>query len=81
MLIVACHSKVKTYLDRAIVNEKTIESGESFAGSIGVVESDVGETTADTPGAVGDLDLLDLTNSLLEVFLSWEIRWLASSKM
>lgn len=81
MLIVVCYFKVKIYFDWVIVNEKIIESGESFVGFIGVVESDVGEIMVDIFGVVGDFDFFDLINSLLEVFLLWEIWWLVLSKM
>jgi hypothetical protein len=59
-----------TYLDGLVVDQKTVEGLEGLAGAIGVLEGDVGNATADTAGAVRDLDLLDLADRLLEVFLS-----------
>jgi len=64
----------EAYLDRSVVDEETIELGESLAGAIGVVEGNLGNTLAIALGAVRKIHLLDLTNCALEVFLSSGIR-------
>lgn len=56
------------------VNEDTIEGAGSLGGAIGSCEKDVGNTTADTSWAVGDLDSLDWTGGLGEVLLLLRIR-------
>jgi hypothetical protein len=40
------------YLDRSTVNEKAVHFVEGLAGAIGVVEGNVGNTSADTSWAV-----------------------------
>lgn len=56
-------------LHGTVVDKQTVELGEGLAGTIGVVEDNRGDTAANTTGAVGELDLLDLADSLLEVVL------------
>lgn len=51
-----------SYLDRLVVDEQAVEGGESLASTVGMVERDVGDATADTTGSVGDLNLLDLAD-------------------
>lgn len=57
------------YLDRPVVDEKAVQLGERLAGSVGVVEGDVGNATAHTAGPIRQLNPLDLSDSCLEVFL------------
>lgn len=54
--------KPGSYLDRLVVDEQTVEGGESLASTVGMVERDVGDATADATGSVGDLNLLDLAD-------------------
>lgn len=58
-----------SHLDGAVVDQETVHLRESLAGAVRMVEDDRGDTTADTTGAVGQLDSLDLTDSLVEVVL------------
>jgi hypothetical protein len=69
-----CRGNDNLNLDRAVVDQKTVQGGESLAGAVGVVEGNMGNTPANATWAVGKLDLLDLTDGLLEVFLSRGIR-------
>lgn len=64
-----CPRSNGTYLDRLVVNQKAIEACKGLGGAIGVVEGDMGDATADTTRAVRELNLLDLTDRLLEVLL------------
>jgi len=59
----------ETYLDWAVVDEQTVQLREGLTGSIGMVEDDMGNATADTTWAVRQLNPLDLSNGSLEVFL------------
>jgi hypothetical protein len=59
----------RKYLDWPTVDEETVQLGESLAGAIGMVEGDMGNATADTARAVGNLGSLDVSDGLLEVFL------------
>lgn len=58
-----------SYLDRAAVDEESVELLESPVGTIDLTEDDVGNTTALRVGAVGDLNLLDGADRLDKVFL------------
>ena len=60
------------YLNRAVVNEEAVQLLESKASAAGLVEDDVGNATALRVGSIGQLHLLDTTNSLSKVFLCWE---------
>jgi hypothetical protein len=51
-----------TYLDGPVINQETVEGLEGLGRSIGMVEDNVGDTTALATGSVGELNLLDLTN-------------------
>ena len=57
------------YLDRAVINEEAVQRVERLGSSVGMVESDVGDTATNAARAVRNLNLLDLTNGLLEVLL------------
>jgi hypothetical protein len=57
------------YLDGSVIDEETVQLLEGLAGSIGVVEGDMSDATADTAWAVRQLDPLDLSDGCLEVFL------------
>jgi len=49
-------------LDRPVVDEKSVQLGEGLAGSIGVVECDMGDAAADTARAIRQLDPLNLSD-------------------
>lgn len=56
-------------LDRAVVDEQTIELLEGLASAIRLVEGDVGDTAALRVGSIHEVDSLDRSYSLDEVFL------------
>jgi hypothetical protein len=60
------------YLDRPVVDEEAIQLLEGLASTVRLVEGHVCDTTALRVGAVGELNSLDRTNGLDEVFLSGE---------
>lgn len=61
-----------TYSDGPVVNEETIQLLVSLAGAIGVMEHNVGDTTAASSRSVYELGLLDSRDSCLEVLLNKE---------
>jgi len=65
-----CRCNDNLNLHGAVVDENAVQRGESLAGTIRVMESDMGNATAHTAWAIRQLNPLDLTNGLLEVFLS-----------
>lgn len=69
---------MRAYLDRAVVNQETVESVVRLGSTIGVVEGDMSNTAASASGPIRKFHPLDLSNSLLEVFLSQGNSWLAS---
>lgn len=71
-----CDGK-RAYLDRAVVDQETVKGVVRLGSTIGVVEGDVGNTAAGASGPVRKFHPLDLSNSLLEVFLSQGSSWLA----
>ncbi len=71
---------LKTYLDRAVIDEETIQVRERLAGAVGMREDDGGDATADTTRSIGQFDPLDMTNRPGEVFLMVEGRSLAVEK-
>ena len=64
-------SRRHDYLDlhRPVVDEDAVHNLESLAGTIGMMESDVGNASADATRSVRQLNLLHLTDGLLEVNL------------
>lgn len=56
-------------LDRSVVHEKAVQLLESLAGAVRLVESDIGNATADRVGTVNEVDSLDGSDSLDKVFL------------
>lgn len=60
----------RAYLDRAVVDQETVKSVVRLGSTIGVVEGDMSNTAASASGPIRKFHPLDLSNSLLEVFLS-----------
>lgn len=52
----------EAYLDRAVVDEKTVQLLEGLASAIRLAECDVGNATANRVGSVRDVDSLDGSN-------------------
>jgi hypothetical protein len=57
-------------LDRSVVNEEAIQLLESLARAVWLVKGDIGDATADGVGAIDEVDSLDGSNGLDEVFLA-----------
>lgn len=51
-----------SYLDGSAVDEETVQSVESLAGTVEMGEGDSGNTAADASRAIGNLHSLDGTN-------------------
>ena len=71
----------KAYLNRAVVNEEAVQLLESKTSAAGLVEDDVGNATALRVGSIGQLHLLNSTNSLSKVFLCREEAMLVTKKV
>ncbi len=63
------HVLLQAYLDRAAINQQAVQLLEGGAGAVRLVEGDVGNSTALRVGAVDDVDPLDGSDGLDEVFL------------
>ena len=61
---------METDLDRAIVDQETVKLLEGLASAVRLAEGDVGDAAADRVGAIGKLDLLDVSNRLGKILLS-----------
>ena len=57
------------YLDRAVIDQETIQLLESFTGAIRLVKGHVCDTAALRVGTVRKLNSLDRAHRLNEVFL------------
>lgn len=69
MALLSGYCACEAYLDRATVNQQTVQLLERLASAIGFTERDVGNTTALGVGAVGQFDPLDGADRLDKVFL------------
>lgn len=63
------HIASATHLNGSIIDKQAIQLLESLAGAVNLVESDIGNATADRVGAIYKIDSLDGSNSLDKVFL------------
>lgn len=58
------------YLDRAVINQETIELLEGLTSAVRLEEGHVGDAAALRVGTIRNFDLLDGSHRLNEVFLS-----------